>query len=53
MNEKLLNQTTGRRAFIGKTGIRIAALAYTAPGIIAHQSALNDGEYMNIPDFDN
>jgi predicted dehydrogenase len=28
------------------------ALAYTAPGIIAHQSALKDGEYMAIPDFD-
>ncbi len=28
------------------------ALAYTAPGIIAHQSALNDGESMRIPDFD-
>jgi len=49
----LLNQTTGRRAFIGKAGIGMAALAYTSPGIIAHQSALNDGEYMNIPDFDN
>jgi predicted dehydrogenase len=29
------------------------ALAYTAPGIVAHQSALKDGEYMKIPDFDN
>jgi hypothetical protein len=28
------------------------ALAYTAPGIIAHQSALKNGEYMDIPDFD-
>jgi len=28
------------------------ALAYTAPGIVAHQSALKDGEYMNIPNFD-
>ena len=28
------------------------ALAYTAPGIIAHQSALRNGEYMNLPDFD-
>lgn len=28
------------------------ALAYTAPGIIAHQSALHDGESMRIPDFD-
>lgn len=29
------------------------ALAYTAPGIIAHQSALKDGEHMEIPNFDN
>jgi hypothetical protein len=29
------------------------ALAYTAPGIVAHQSALKDGEYMDIPNFDN
>ncbi len=29
------------------------ALAYTAPGIVGHQSALRDGEYMTIPDFDN
>jgi len=28
------------------------ALAYTAPGIVAHQSALRNGEYMSIPDFD-
>ncbi len=28
------------------------AIAYTAPGIVAHQSALKDGEYMKIPDFD-
>lgn len=28
------------------------ALAYTVPGIIAHQSALKDGENMKIPDFD-
>src|SRR5690606_31098539 len=28
------------------------ALAYTAPGIIAHQSALNNGEYLRIPNFD-
>lgn len=28
------------------------ALAYTAPGIVAHQSALKDGEYMEIPSFD-
>lgn len=29
-----------------------AALAYTAPGIVAHQSALKGGESMKIPDFD-
>jgi len=29
------------------------SLAYTAPGIVGHQSALKDGEYMSIPDFDN
>ncbi len=29
------------------------ALAYTAPGIIAHQSALKNGEYVKIPNFDN
>lgn len=28
------------------------ALAYTAPGIVAHQSALKGGEYMKIPSFD-
>lgn len=28
------------------------ALAYTAPGIVGHQSALNDGESMRIPNFD-
>jgi predicted dehydrogenase len=28
------------------------ALAYTAPGIMGHQSALRNGEYMTIPDFD-
>lgn len=28
------------------------ALAYTVPGIIAHKSALNDGETMKIPSFD-
>lgn len=28
------------------------ALAYTAPGIIAHQSALNGGESMRVPNFD-
>jgi predicted dehydrogenase len=29
------------------------ALAYTAPGIVGHESALKNGEYMAIPDFDN
>ncbi len=28
------------------------AIAYTAPGIVAHQSALKDGECMKIPQFD-
>jgi predicted dehydrogenase len=28
------------------------ALAYTAPGIIAHESALKNGEFMKIPNFD-
>ena len=28
------------------------ALAYTVPGIVAHQSALKNGEYMKIPSFD-
>ena len=28
------------------------ALAYTVPGIIAHKSALKDGEHMKIPSFD-
>jgi len=28
------------------------ALAYTAPGIVAHQSALRGGELMKIPTFD-
>lgn len=28
------------------------ALAYTVPGIIAHQSALKNGEYLKIPNFD-
>lgn len=28
------------------------ALAYTAPGIVAHQSALKGGEYMKVPGFD-
>ncbi len=27
------------------------AIAYTAPGIVAHQSALKDGERLKIPDF--
>jgi hypothetical protein len=28
------------------------AIAYTAPGIVAHQSALKGGENMKIPSFD-
>jgi predicted dehydrogenase len=28
------------------------ALAYTAPGIVAHESALKNGEYMKVPGFD-
>lgn len=28
------------------------ALAYTVPGIIAHESALRDGETLKIPQFD-
>lgn len=28
------------------------AIAYTAPGIVAHQSALKGGEYMKVPGFD-
>lgn len=28
------------------------ALAYTAPGIVAHESALKGGEYLKIPNFD-
>jgi predicted dehydrogenase len=28
------------------------AIAYTAPGIVAHESALKGGEWMNIPNFD-
>lgn len=28
------------------------ALAYTVPGIVAHQSALKDGERLKIPSFD-
>jgi phage tail protein X len=27
------------------------AIAYTAPGIVAHQSALKNGERLAIPDF--
>lgn len=27
------------------------AVAYTAPGIVAHRSALKDGECLKIPDF--
>jgi hypothetical protein len=28
------------------------AIALTAPGIVAHQSALKKGERLKIPDFD-
>jgi len=28
------------------------AIAMTAPGIVAHQSALKDGEQLKIPQFD-
>jgi hypothetical protein len=28
------------------------AVAFTAPGIVAHQSALKGGEQMKIPSFD-
>jgi hypothetical protein len=28
-----------------------AAVAFTAPGIIAHQSALKGGEQMKVPNF--
>jgi len=28
------------------------ALAMTVPGIVAHQSALKDGESMKVPNFD-
>ncbi len=28
------------------------SIAYTAPGIVAHQSALKNGEFMKIPSFD-
>ncbi len=28
------------------------ALSYTVPGIIAHESALHDGEFMKIPQFE-
>jgi hypothetical protein len=28
------------------------ALAMTVPGIVAHQSALKDGESLKIPQFD-
>ena len=28
------------------------ALAYTAPGIVAHQSALKGGQQLKIPQFD-
>ena len=28
------------------------ALAYTVPGIVAHQSSFKDGEQLRIPSFD-
>ena len=28
------------------------AIAYTAPGIVAHESALKGGEWLKIPNFD-
>jgi hypothetical protein len=28
------------------------ALAYTVPGIVAHQSSFKDGEQLPIPSFD-
>ena len=28
------------------------AIAYTAPGIVAHESALKGGEWLKIPSFD-
>jgi hypothetical protein len=28
------------------------ALAYTVPGIVAHQSCFKDGEQLDIPSFD-
>jgi hypothetical protein len=28
------------------------ALAMTVPGIVAHQSALRDGEQLDVPQFD-
>lgn len=40
--------TNGRRPAIDV----YEALAYTVPGIIAHQSALRDGEHMKIPQYD-
>lgn len=30
-----------------------AAASYTAPGLVAHQSALNEGQLLDIPDFGN
>lgn len=37
----------GRRPFVDVH----EAVAYTAPGLVAHQSALRDGERLRIPDF--
>lgn len=36
-----------------KPGVDVhEALAYTIPGIIAHKSAMHDGELLKIPVFD-
>ena len=59
MRKSTLNQRTSRREFIDsllnnrRPEVDVyEALAYTAPGIVAHQSALRNGENMSIPDFD-
>jgi len=41
------------RAENRKPGVDVhEALAYTIPGIIAHKSAMHDGELLKIPVFD-
>jgi len=50
----LVSQSTGRR-YIGRTeGIerRLAALSLTVPGVVAHQSALNGGELLKVPQYE-